>query len=336
MEKQYIHLKLEERDEIYRLLADGRSRRYIAKYLGRAPSSISREINRNINKQHQAYFPDAAHSLGSKRRSKRQSKIERSKLEQKIEDYLAMELSPENIAGRLELELGKQIISHESIYKWIYGAGKCKNLHHYLPRKKQKRGLKPCQKANRSRIPGRISIHKRPENYSKQFGHWEGDTIHLAGNKGAILTLYEKTTKLTLGAKMHTRTSEETIGYLKAILSQLPQKARLSITFDNGSEFFDHQQLNKELNIETFFCDAYASWQKGGVENANGILRRRVPKGTRAEDCSADDVQRYLNRINSTPRKSLGYKTPYESFLQNLTNQTKIVNFMNLDVALQN
>lgn len=337
MGKEYNHLTLDERHEIYRLLAVGRSQRSIAEAIGRDPSCISRELRRNISEKQSGYLPDNADVLSQKRRNKQSTKIERSKwLQQKIEEHLAMGWSPEVIAGRLEQESGKHIISHESIYKYIYDTAKKKELHRYLVRKKRKRGRRPCQKINNTKIPGRVSIHERPKSYTNEFGHWECDTVHLAGHKEVILTMYEKTTKLTLGAKMSTRTSTETLDYMKTILGSLPQKARRSVTFDNGLEFYDHQQLKNALNIETYFCDPYSSWQKGGVENANGILRRSIPKGTKAENCTAEQVQIYLKRINSTPRKSLSYKTPYESFLQNINKQTKITNLINLSVALQN
>lgn len=136
---------------------------------------------------------------------------------------------------------------------------------------------------------------------------------------------------------MSTRTAEETLDYMKILFKSIPAEARRSVTFDNGLEFYEHQQLKNEIDIETYFCDAYASsWQKGGVENANGILRRFIPKKIKAEDCSANQVQIYLKRINATPRKSLGYKTPYESFLQNTNKQTKMLALISLSVALQN
>jgi transposase, IS30 family len=335
MGKEYNHLTIEERHQIYRLLAGGRSLRSIGRAINRDISCISRELRRNGTQD--GYLPDTANSLSRKRRTKPDTKIERSKgLQQKIEEHLAMGWSPEVIAGRLEHESGKQIISHESIYKYIYFTAKDKALYQYLVRRKRKRGPRPSRKINNTKIPGRISIHQRPKSYAKEFGNWESDTVHFAGRKGAILTIYEKQTKLILGAKMLTRTAEETLGYMKTIFEKIPTQARLSVTFDNGLEFYEHQRLSDALNIETYFCDGYASWQKGGVENANGILRRSIPKKTKAEDCSAEQVQACLRRMNSTPRKSLGYKTPYECFLQNINKQTKILNLICPSVALQN
>lgn len=335
MGKEYNHLSLDERHEIFRLYVERKSQRSVAKAMCRDVSCISRELQRNSSRGF--YLPDTANLLSQKRRIKSGTKIKRSKwLPQNIEEHLAMGWSPEVIAGRLEQESGKHIISHESIYKYIYDTAKEKELYRHLVRKKRKRGRRPSKKANNVKIPERISIHQRPKSYSGEFGHWECDTVHFAGHQGAILTLYEKVTKITLGAKISTRTAGETLDYMKTIFKKLPAEARRSATFDNGLEFYEHQQLKNALNMETYFRDTYASWQKGGVENANGILRRSIPKQTRAENCSADQVQICLRRMNITPRKSLGYKTPYESFLQNINKQTKILNLISPSVALQN
>jgi len=299
-------------------------------------STIGREVKRNKHPEIKEYLPDYAQKAASGRRFRSSSKIEGSKqLMQQIEDYLVMGWSPEAIAGRLKLEAGKQIISHESIYKWIYGSEKPRNLHYYLVRRKQKRGRRPCRKVNKIRIPGRTSIHQRPKSVDGELGHWEADTVYFSGHKEVVLTLYERTTKITLGAKMKTRESSKTMDYMELILSSLPKEACRSVTFDNGLEFIRHQRLKESLGIKTYFCDAYASWQKGGVENANGILRRYMPKGTKADEHSAEGVQKYLHRINGTPRKSLAYRTPYESFLQALESRTKLMSLIKTNVALQ-
>lgn len=122
--------------------------------------------------------------------------------------------------------------------------------------------------------------------------------------------LYEKISKLTIGAKMHTLTSEETIDYIITIFENLPQQARYSVTFDNGSEFTKHLELKELFEMQTYFCDPYASWQKGGVENTNGILRRRVPKGAREAEYTAKDIQTYIHRMNSTPENHWVIKRP--------------------------
>ncbi len=336
MEK-YGHINQSQRSTLYRLLKEGKSRPEIAQILGCDRSTVYRELKRNQCKINICYLPDTAGKLASSRRHQVGSKIERSKiLQQKIEDYLTMGWSPKGITGRLELELNKQIVSHESIYKWIYGEGKDRMLYNYLSRKKRKRGRRPCRKVDKTKIPNRTSIHKRPQSHKDCFGVWEGDTIHFAGHKGSILTLYEKRSKLTLGGKMNGLTSEEIIGAAEMIFKSFPKKARKSLTMDNGKEFTNHEQLRKALGLKTYFCDTYCPHQKGGVEHANGMLRRSIPKGSRAQDYSSEDVQKYLHQMNSTPRESLGYKTPYEIFLQNLTNKPILINLMTNGVALQN
>jgi IS30 family transposase len=206
------------------------------------------------------------------------------------------------------------VISHESIYKWIYDEGKQLKLHHYLIRRKRKRGSRPCKKAKLSKIPNRISIHDRPKEHDTTFGHWEGDTIIFAQGKGAIVTLYERQSKLTLAEKVSQKTASLVTQVLEAMLSNLPEEARKSITFDNGGEFTDHEKLIHLLEDKTYFCDSYASWQKGGVENANGIIRRDIPKGSLQQNYTERDIHMIIEDINNMPRKSIGFLTPVEKF----------------------
>lgn len=336
MSKEYNHLNQEERNQLFEFHQAGFSQGAIAKQLGRSKSTICRELNRNQCPTHAIYLPDTAEQLSWNRRHRPGSKLGRSKgLQEIIERYLALGWSPEAIAGRLKLERAKNCISHESIYKWIYGEGIQLNWREYLIRKKRKRGRRPCRKVDKIKIPGRISIHKRPQGYQRQVGHWEGDTVHFSGHKGSIVTLYEKKTKMMLAVKMETRTTQETVDNISNMLRWFPKSFRRSITFDNGLEFTGHQRLNKELGLKTFFCDPYASWQKGGVENANGILRRHVPKGSKVDEHSSQEIANYVLQINMTPRKSLAYKTPYESFLQKSNSRSKIMSLIKPSVALR-
>ena len=150
-------------------------------------------MKRNKDPDVGVYLPDKAQILAQQRRNRPGSKIECSKaLQTTIIDHIAMGWSPEVIAGRLKTENVEHTISHESIYKWIYGEGKNHNLIQYLVRRKRKRGQRPCRKAKASLIPDRLSIHERPLEFLEEFGHWEGDTVIFAGNKGALVTLYER------------------------------------------------------------------------------------------------------------------------------------------------
>lgn len=329
----YHHLTAEQRNQIFQYQRKGCSLRQIACYLQVAASTVSREIKRNRDHENQAYLPDTAQKLSRKRRHRPGSKIKRSKdLQHLISDWIAMSLSPEVIAGRLKQEVSHHIISHESIYKWIYGDGKPLKLYEYLLRHKRSRGLRPSRKSE-SKIPNRVSIHERP--HCEGPGHWEGDTIHFAGHKGGIVTIYDKATKMTLGAKMSSLTSAETIANLETILSKLPEQMRQTMTFDNGSEFTGHEQLKKLLSKGTYFCDPHSPWQKGGIENANGIIRRRIKKGSKADEYSAREVQEIIHQINMTPRKSLDYRSPYEMLLKTLTGQDRTIYYFKPSVALR-
>ena len=314
MEKKYTQITQVQREEIYRQHADGRSPKEIALHVGLDRSTIYRELKRNSYKG-EIYSPDSAHMMALKRRRRPGTKISRSKyLQQSISKYLTMELSPQAIAGRLVSESEEHIISHESIYKWVYGEGKHLKLHIYLVRKKRKRGRRPCRKDKPPNIPNRVSIHDRPKEFETEFGHWEGDTVIFAGHKGALVTLYERQSKMTLAKKIDSKTTENTMRAIREMLGQLPTSARKSITFDNGTEFTNHAELHDILSEKTFFCDPYSSWQKGGVENANGIIRRDIPKGSKACNYTDRDIEEIIMTINNMPRKSIGFLTAIEKF----------------------
>lgn len=313
MGKKHKHLTAASRLEIYRLQEEKLSLNQIALAIGYHKSTISRELRRNGCPL--GYLPDRAQIIAYDRRNCRGSKIERSTdLQNLIRDYLLKGWSPEAIAGRLKVEGSCLSISHESIYQWIYGPGRGLNLHKNLVRCKRKRGIRPCRKATSSKISQRLSIHERPKEQQESFGVWEGDTVIFARNKGAIVTLYERVSKITLAKKVKSKKATLVQEALLGMIAELPESARISITFDNGLEFSDHAKLRPYLTDTTYFCDPYASWQKGGVENANGILRRDIPKGSSEADYNKQDIEDILSKINNTPRKSLGFLTPIEKF----------------------
>ena len=336
METNYHHLTREQRDVIYSLHQEGKSQNQIAKSIGVHRSTIARELKRNAN-DHLGYLPDEANGSAHMRRYRPHSKICRSKdLQTIIVQYLSQGWSPEVIAGRLKLEGSKHQVSHESIYKWIYGDGKSLKLHTYLVRHKRKRGARPCCKVKKSLIPNRVPIAERPVAHTSTFGNWEGDTVIFAHNKGAIVTLYERQSKLLLGAKVSHKTAPIVTQAIKMLMRDLPQSALNSITFDNGGEFARHQELHPMLADQTYFCKPYASWEKGGVENANGILRRDVPKRSKQQDYTDEDITMIIDDINHTPRKSLGFFTPSEQFYALSQNQTPVwFSLVDESVALQ-
>lgn len=320
MGKHYKHLTLLDRAEIYRLTKQGCSLKDIADTIGVHKSTVCRERKRNVDEKMDEYHYEVAQKKATQRRIKVGSKILRSKhLQETIKDQLVMGRSPDVIAGRLKLETGKHTISHESIYKWIYEESNDPTLKTLLLRAKRHRGSRPSKKQENTKIAHRRSIHERPD-IKGQFGHWEGDTVVFAGHKGCIVTLYERVSKLLLCTKVETKDSTSVGKAIIMLMKDLPEKARKSLTMDNGGEFARHESFHEFLGKDsTYFCDPYSSWQKGGVENVNGILRRYVPKGSKKEDYSNADIELFMCMINDNPRKSLDFKTPYEAFAEQLT-----------------
>ena len=316
------HISAEERDQIGILISSGFSLRAVARKLDRSVSSIWLEIKRN--KVDQEYKPIAAHKLSLKRNTYSRSK--NALKDYKIWDYVVEKLrcgwSPEQIAGRLRRHNHDQtVICHETIYKYIYSSkGKLENLREYLVRAHKKRYPKHYRKAYGRGIANRVSIDLRPETINQKgtFGHWEADVVEGKGHSGGIQTLLERKTRYYQTRLIKKVDSEFGIRAQKYMLSKLPHKARLTVTFDNGRENYNHQQLTRDLNIKTYFCDPYSAWQKGSNENHNGILRRYIPKKTDLTKLPSWELDLITEEINNRPRKCLKYQTPKEAFRQEL------------------
>lgn len=226
--------------------------------------------------------------------------------------------SPEQVSGRLAHEKSTLRISPESIYRFIYAQIARTNDYswrHYLPRAKSKRGWGRRPQTRMDHIKDRVSIDKRPRYIDKrrQPGHWETDLIMLSDKKHNLLVAQERSSRFIYIAKQDSKHAQPTVDRLKAWLTSLPPKLRRTLTKDNGPEFFFHYQLNS-LGIRTFFCHPHSPWQKGGVENMNGRIRRYIPLKTKPDSFSDRDVQSLAARLNATPRKCLGFKTPAEVF----------------------
>ena len=319
MGMQYDQLVLDDRVEIYRLHEAGKSRREIARLMGRHPTTIWRELKRNS-------LPKGGYKAASAERMalsrcRRVSRIEcLSRLGDCVRDRLAMGWSPEQIAGRLKLEGSEHTVSPETIYRFIYRPKvRPDGLYRYLPRAKTSRGRRYF-KRRREPIPNRRPIAQRPETVAsrEEFGHWEGDLMQFRTQRGNLLTLCERMTRFTLTACLESKTALETREAVQASLGCLPVRARQTITFDNGSEFAGHRELENQLGLHAYFCDPHSPWQRGTVENTNGLLRRDMPRKTNITDYTPRDVEDLTWCLNSTPRKCLGFITPAEAFLKNL------------------
>lgn len=254
--------------------------------------------------------------------------LERDKrLARFVGDRLAEAWAPQQISGWLQsgAEPGLRAVAMETIYALIYRAGqKAEELWRYLARRRKKRrSLR--SRPSRDTIKDRVSIHERPESVSdrSELGHWEGDLI-ICQRTRPVLVLHERKSRVTLAARLTGKGAAETASVIMSIFRRLDPQLRQSITFDNDTAFARHGWLREALNMTTWFCDAYASWQKGGVENANGRLRRWLPRQTNLDDISDEDMQEIVMTYNLTPRKCLGYITPIQALFKDLGRDVRL------------
>jgi len=297
-----------ERFEIAILWNKGYSKRDISKALQRSPNTISYEIKKNMT--HEMYDPVKAHRKAMVKRKYRRyqwSKIENyENLEKYIIQGLRLGMSPKEISGRIRRENKPLYISKTAIYKWlrsVYG----ERYQYLLPSKKLKKWRKK-KKTKREMIPQRTSISMRhigADNRSR-YGHWEVDTI-TSGRKGrgGLAVAYERKSRFVSARKILSFSSKK---YIDTVKEMLNEKKTKSITFDNGIENKRHYMLN----IPTFFCDPYSSWQKGGIEHANKMIRRYFPKRTDWSMVSQEEIDCVISMINNKPREILGYRTALE------------------------
>ncbi len=317
MGRSYGQLSLEDRCEIARLSANGSSVRQIAAALDRSPSTICRELKRN--RAQAGYKPGYANQRSRARRWKG-SRLERDeRLRDAVIKRLASGWSPEQIAGRLKREQGRHVISYESIYRFIYAQMARTTDYrwrHYLPRGKSKRGFRGRKGgSSASFIEGRVSLAERPPDAADRRtpGHWEADLMMFSKYGQAILTVHERKSRLLLAIRLVNKAAHGVACHLVRLFGLMPEQLRQTVTFDNGTEFARHSALHR-LSIGTFFCDPYAPWQKGGIENAIGRMRRVLPRKTDLATLPNRRFRGLVAAYNHTPRKCLDFKTPAEAF----------------------
>ncbi|MBP7242147.1 IS30 family transposase [Amaricoccus sp.] len=322
----YAHLTADERDRIAGLKADGASLRGIARALGRAASTISRELRRNAldSGVWRPHVADGAYMLRRQRAAVLETDAE-------LADYVTARLSegwtPEQIAGRLRLgiETGLRAVCAEAIYGWVYRPGqKAERLWRLLTRGRARR-RKRHGRASKDIIAEKTHISQRScdADARETVGHWEADLV-ICKRSRPVLVLHERKTRITLMSRLAGKTAAETVAAMMATFRRLDPRMRGSATFDNDTCFARHTLLRGMLSATTYFCDAYASWQKGGIENANGRIRRWLPRGTDLDALDEADIQEIAMTINLTPRKCLGYRSPVEAFLSELGRNLEI------------
>ena len=319
MGQAYTQLNIEDRCELARLHAQGCSLRQIAASLDRAPSTIARELKRNTSRQ-QGYRPQYAQEQARARRW-RGTRLDRdAALRARVLARLKQGWSPEQVAGRFRRQAGQTVIAHETIYRFIYAqTTRTKQGHdwrHFLPRAKWKRGWRGRRGGSATTsIHLRRHLGERPATAMDRQtpGHWEADLMRFRTYGQAVLTVHERHSRLLLAVRPPSKAAAPIAQALARLLGPLPAPWRQTVTFDNGTEFARHHQLHA-LGIETFFCDTQAPWQKGGVENAIGRLRRGLPRKTDLATVSTERFTELVQLYNNTPRKCLDYQTPAEVF----------------------
>jgi IS30 family transposase len=316
-------LAIADREEILVGIRAGDSLTTIAQRLGRAPSTVSREVAGNGCRD--GYSAWAAHqrAQGESRRPK-PCKLRSGPLLDEVARRLQQLWSPDEISRRLPLDFPddpEMRVSHETIYQSIYVQGRGE-LRRELAR--CLRTGRACRKKRgtpdgRGRIPGMVMISERPADVADRAvpGHWEGDLILGTNGRSAVGTLVERTTRLVLLLHLEGgRAAVNVEAAMRTAIAALPDELRRSITWDQGAEMSTHANFTTATGIPIYFCDPHSPWQRGSNENTNGLLRQYLPKGTDLSVHSAADLEQIQRSLNDRPRKTLGYMTPSEAYAQ--------------------
>jgi IS30 family transposase len=339
MDRRYKHLDSEERGVILAEHRRGASLREIGGLLGRAPSTICRELRRGRADALPAE-PYCAQHGGAVYRARRKRCGRRRKLAPGgwLHDFVRGKLihkrwSPEQIARKLKAmhpEDPTRLISHETIYAAIYAqprGGLKAEMIAALRQHKASRGLRRTTLSGGSITPESLRIIHRPEEIEGRLvpGHWEGDLIKGAFNRSAVGTVVERKTRYLILSKMRGCTADAALEGFTRQMKRLPAALRRSMTYDRGSEMACHPELARRLKIDIWFCDPHAPWQRGSNENTNGLLRQFFPKGTDLSGISQTELNDVARLMNQRPRKTLGWKTPEEAMAEELAAFTSTV-----------
>jgi IS30 family transposase len=316
-------LTLAEREEISRALMAGQSMRSVAARLGRAPSTVSREIERNGGQNgYRAVLADEA-TWARALRPKRCKLVKNRALAGVVADLLRMLWSPEQITGWLKHTYPNDPslhVSHETIYRSLFiqarGALKKELMEHLRRTRGMRRSRSYTQKtAIHGQIADAVSISERPASVEDRAvpGHWEGDLVFGSGNS-QIATLVERQTRYVMLVKLEGKDSQSVVNALIKNARKLPQELYKSLTWDRGTEMHGHKRFTMATDIQVYFCDPQSPWQRGSNENTNGLLRQYLPKGIDISGYSQLQLNAIARQLNERPRKTLGFQTPAERF----------------------
>ena len=320
-----LALTLAEREEVSRAIVTGVSIRALARRLGRAPSTISRELRRNGGREaHRATQADQ-HAWDQARRPKPWKLTESRMLANMVASKLQLQWSPEQIAGWLKQLFTRHEeyhVSHETNYRSLYiqarGALKKELLEHLRRTRAMRRSRHHTQKTdNHGRIVDAVPISERPATAADRAvpGHWEGDLL-FGSHNSQIVTLVERQTRYVMLVKVAAKDTETVVNALIDNARRLPHELYKSLTWDRGKEMAGHKRFTLATDIQVYFCDPQNPWQRGSNENTNGLLRQYFPKGLDISTYSQEQLDAVARRLNERPRKTLHYQTPAQRFEQ--------------------
>jgi IS30 family transposase len=311
----YEHMNTEERYAVAAMRGQYIKISEIANRLGRHRSTIYRELKRNASAHDGNYRASHAcqKASGRQKRSKRNMRFKADDF-QVVEQLIRKDLSPEQVTGRLALE-GAPVMSHETIYKWIWkDKSEGGSLWKHLRGANKRRRKRYAAKDSRGRLSGKKMITERPavvESRSR-IGDWEIDTVH-GTTKAGVVTIVERRSGLVRIGKLERITKEQTEKRTIGLL--LSDKSRVkTITADNGGEFHGYKRLERALDTSVFFALPHHAWERGTNENTNGLIRQYLPKGTPLDDLTQYTCTKIAKNLNNRPRKRLGFKTPSEIY----------------------
>jgi len=315
-------LSAAEREEISRGVAAGESARRIAARLGRAVSTITRELGRNGGRRGYR-AADADRQAWERAQRPQQCKLACNRvLAGVVATKLEQDWSPQQVAGWLKLEYPEDEtmrVSHETIYLTLFvqarGALK-RELVVHLRRTRSIRRPRAAKRGNtgQGQIVGAVSIRERPAEAEDRAvpGHWEGDLLAGAGNSH-IATLVERHSRFLILVAVEGKDTRSVTGALSRQIARLPEQLRSSLTWDRGKEMSDHARFTIATDVRVYFCDPQSPWQRGSNENTNGLLRQYLPKGTNLASYSQPRLDEIARRLNTRPRETLGFKTPADT-----------------------